>query len=66
MNSVHYLCDETGLTQLKAKEMRLRPLDKEKINNNKVLIQLINIVLPLILLAMFALIFLKLKRNKYA
>ena len=66
MNSVHYLCDETGLTQLKAKEMRLRLLDKEKIKNNKALIQLINIVLPLILLAIFALIFLKLKRKKYA
>lgn len=66
MNSVHYLCDETGLTQLKAKEMRLRLLDKEKIKNNKALIQLINIVLPLILLCIFAFIFLKLKRKKYA
>ena len=66
MNSVHYLCDETGLTQLKAKEMKLRLLDKEKIKNNKALIQLINIVLPLILLGIFALIFLKLKRKKYA
>jgi ABC-2 type transport system permease protein len=66
MNSVHYLCDETGLTQLKTKEMRLRLLDKEKIKNNKALIQLINIVLPLILLGIFALIFLKLKRKKYA
>ena len=38
----------------------------EKIKNNKALIQLINIVLPLILLGIFALIFLKLKRKKYA
>ena len=66
MNSVHYLCDETGLTQLKVKEMKLRLLDKEKIKNNKALIQLINIVLPLMLLGIFALIFLKLKRKKYA
>jgi len=66
MNSVHYLCDETGLTQLKAKEMKLRLLDKEKIKNNKALIQLINIVLPLMLLGIFVLIFLKLKRKKYA
>ena len=66
MNSVHYLCDETGLTQLKSKEIRLRLLDKEKIKNNKTLIQLINIVLPLILLGIFALIFLKLKRKRYA
>ena len=38
----------------------------EKIKNNKALIQLINIVLPLMLLGIFVLIFLKLKRKKYA
>ena len=66
MNSVHYLCDETGLTQLKAKVIKLRLLDKEKIKNNKILIQLINLVLPLVLLAIFAFVFLKLKSKKYA
>ena len=66
MNSIHFLCDETGLIQLKAKEIKLRLLDKEKIKNNKTFIQLINILLPLIILLIFAFIFTKMKKKKYA
>ena len=66
MNSIHFLCDETGLTQLKVKEIKLRLLDKEKIKNNKTFIQLINILLPLIILLIFAFIFTKMKKKKYA
>ena len=66
MNSIHFLCDETGLTQLKAKEIKLRLLDKEKIKNNKTFIQLINILIPLLILLIFAFIFTKMKKKKYA
>ena len=66
MNSIHFLCDETGLTQLKSKEIKLRLLDKEKIKNNKTFIQLINILLPLLILLIFAFIFTKMKKKKYA
>ena len=65
MNSIHFLCDETGLTKLKAKEIKLRLLDKEKIKNNKTFIQLINIILPQLILLIFAFIFIKMKKNKY-
>ena len=65
MNSIHFLCDETGLTKLKAKEIKLRLLDKEKIKNNKNFIQLINIILPQLILLIFAFIFIKMKKNKY-
>ena len=30
MNSIHYLCDDIGLTKLKSKELKLRLLDKGK------------------------------------
>jgi len=66
MNSIHFLCDETGLTQIKSKEIKLRLLDKEKIKNNKTFIQLINILLPRIILLIFAFIFTKMKKEKYA
>ena len=66
MNSIHFLCDETGLTQLKSKEIKLRLLDKEKIKNNKTFIQLINILLPQLILLTFAFIFTKMKKKKYA
>jgi len=66
MNTIHYLCDDIGLTKLKSKEIKLRLLDKEKITNNKLLIQFINILLPLLLLLISTLIFIHLKNKKYA
>ena len=66
MNAVHYLCDDIGITKLKSKEIKLRLLDKEKIANNRLLIMLINIVLPLLLLFSFTLVFIQFKKKKYA
>ena len=66
MNAIHYLCDDIGLTKLKSKEIKLRLLDKKKINENIILIQFINIVIPMILLLIFTLLFRYLKKKKYA
>ena len=66
MNSIHYLCDDVGLTQLKSKEIKLRLLDKEKIASNMFLIQFINIIFPLLLLLLATLLFLNFKKRKYA
>lgn len=65
MNAIHYLCDDIGLTKLKSKEIKLRLLDKEKINSNRPLIQLINITFPLLLLLITTLLFLHIKKKKY-
>ena len=66
MNAIHYLCDDIGLTKLKSKEIKLRLLDKERIASNKLLIQFINIVFPLLLLLISTVLFLHLKKRKYA
>ena len=66
MNAIHYLCDDTGLTKLKSKEIKLRLLDKEKIAENKFLIQFVNIVFPLLLLLIYTLLFLHFRKKRYA
>ena len=43
-----YLVEEDGIINTRLKEVRIRPLDKVKIGKHKLLIQLINIVLPMI------------------
>ncbi|MAW21068.1 MAG: gliding motility-associated ABC transporter substrate-binding protein GldG [Flavobacteriales bacterium] len=65
MNAVHYLCDDIGITKLKSKEIKLRLLDKEKIKNNRSLIMLVNIILPLLLLLFCTVIFIKFKNKRY-
>ena len=65
INAVQYLCGDNALSHLKVKELGLRMLDKKKIQKNKLIIQLINIVLPILLLLIFALFFVRYKKRKY-
>ncbi len=66
MNAIHYLCDDIGLTRLKSKEFKLRLLDKSKIIKKRILIQLVNIVTPLLLVLFFTITFLYFRHKKYA
>jgi ABC-2 type transport system permease protein len=66
INAVQYLCGDNGLLHLKVKEHSLRMLDKKKVQKNKFIIQLINIALPILLLLLFALFFVRFKKRKYA
>jgi gliding-associated putative ABC transporter substrate-binding component GldG len=66
INAIQYLCDDNGLSYLKTKELSLRMLDKERVNKNRLIIQLINIVLPILILLIFAFFFSRDKERKYA
>ena len=66
INAVQYLCEDNILSHLKFKELSLRMLDKERVKKNRSFIQLINITLPLLLLLLFALFFIRYKKRKYA
>ena len=66
INAVQYLCGDNGLSHLKVKELSLRMLDKKKVQKNRFIIQLINIALPILLLLIFALFFVRYKKIKYA
>ncbi|KAA5544785.1 gliding motility-associated ABC transporter substrate-binding protein GldG [Adhaeribacter rhizoryzae] len=65
-NAVDYLLDETNLVSLRAKEIVLRPLDRVKAKEEKQKWQLINLVLPLILLVSFGIGRYYLRKRKYA
>lgn len=66
INTLNYLLDEQGLLTAKSKSVGLRPLDKLKISNQKTKWQLINIVLPLVLLVLFGFLRFYYVKNKYA
>ena len=66
LNSIHYLCDDQILARLKPKSLKLRLLDVQKVNEYRSLIQILNIFLPIIFLTVFSMLFLLLKRKKYA
>ena len=66
INAVQYLCGDNSLSHLKLKDLSLRMLDKKKIQENRFIIQFINIALPILLLITFALFFINYKKRKYA
>jgi len=56
MNMVAYLVDENGLIKARNKEVKVRPLDKEKVRVERAFWQFLNLGLPLIVLIIFGVI----------
>lgn len=66
LNAVNYLLDDTGLINIRSKQISVAFLDQEKIASQKTMWQLVNILLPLVLLALFGFVFNYLRKKKYA
>ncbi len=66
LNAVEYMMDENGVLASRAKEIKLRLLDRVQTKEDRGYWQFINLVLPLIILALFGVIFYYFRRKKYA
>jgi ABC-2 type transport system permease protein len=65
LNTVNYLLDDDGLINIRSKEIAIAFLNQEKIADEKTKWQLINIALPLVLLAIFGFAFNYIRKKKY-
>lgn len=66
LNCVNYLVQDNGLINIRAKEISISFLDKQKTYEQKLWWQLVNIGLPIVLTLLFGLAFYYIKRKKYA
>jgi gliding-associated putative ABC transporter substrate-binding component GldG len=66
LNAVQYLLDDQGLIQSRNKEIVLRPLDKVKVQAERFKWQVINLVLPIIVLVGYGLISNFYRKRKYS
>ena len=66
LNCVDYLCDNEGWMELRSRQVKLRMLDKTKIRSERLYWQVVNIVLPLMILFIFGLTRFILRKRKYA
>jgi ABC-2 type transport system permease protein len=66
LNSIHYLIDDKGLLSLRSKSLQIQFLDKEKAFEEKFYWQLINLVLPLLILFGFGWLFNVLRKRRYS
>jgi gliding-associated putative ABC transporter substrate-binding component GldG len=66
MNMIAYLVDENGLIKARNKEVKVRPLDKEKVRVERAFWQFLNLGLPLIVLIIFGVIRSYWRKVKYS
>ncbi len=66
LNITDYLTDDSGLIDLRNKEVQLRLLDRARVKREKIYWQLLNTVAPLLLVLIFAIFQHYIRRRKYA
>jgi gliding-associated putative ABC transporter substrate-binding component GldG len=66
MNAMDYLVDENGVINARGKEVNRRPLDAMKTRDNRSQIQIVNLLLPSLLIILFAFLRGLYWRRKYA
>lgn len=66
LNCIDYLIDDNGLIEIRGKEVGLRLLDKTRIKQEKTKWQNINIILPVLVIALFGLLNFWIRKRRYA
>jgi len=65
LNVVNYLCDDSGLISVRSRELKLRLLDRTLISKQRLYWQLLNSILPILLIAGFGITKYLLRKKKY-
>jgi gliding-associated putative ABC transporter substrate-binding component GldG len=66
VNSLDYLTDEYGLLESRSKTSEIRLLDQVKLNQSYLKWQLINILLPILLVVLFGLVYNFIRKKRFA
>lgn len=65
LNCMNYLCDDSGLITVRSRELKLRMLDRTKIEKSKTRWQVINVVFPIIVIIIFAMLISFFRKRRY-
>jgi len=65
LNCMDYLCDDSGIIEVRAKEIKLRLLDKGKIKSERLKWQIVNMLVPIVLILIFGLTNKIIRKRKY-
>ena len=65
LNAVNYLCDDNGLMELRSREFKIRLLDKVRMTEGKLMWQLINVLVPLLVISLFGAVYVYIRQRKY-
>jgi ABC-2 type transport system permease protein len=66
LNAMNYLTDDSGLISIRSRDLKLRLLDRTKVESERVYWQVLNTVLPVLLVIIFGVILGIIRKRKYA
>jgi ABC-2 type transport system permease protein len=66
LNAMSYLTEGPGMISIRSRDLKLRLLDKAKINNQKITWQLINLFLPVGLIALLGVLLIGYRKRKFS
>lgn len=66
MNCMEYMIDNRGIIAARNKEIKLRPLDQERAYAEELKWQIINMVLPILVLIIFGILYTFIRRKRFA
>jgi len=65
MNCMDYLCDDSNLISVRSRELKIRLLDKTKISNNRIMLQVGNMGIPIAIILLIGFIRGVFRKRKY-
>lgn len=65
LNAVNYLSDDGGLMTIRSRELKMRLLDAEKVKKHRFVLQLINVLLPSLIVILFGIAVYFFRKRKY-
>lgn len=65
INCVNYLLDDSGIMNIRKKEVKLRLLDQQKINTHRIAWQFINVIVPVLIILLLGLIWFYIRKKKH-
>ncbi len=65
LNAMNYLTDDSGLISIRSRELKIRLLDRTKVEDSRIYWQALNTVLPILLILAFGIIRGVLRKRKY-
>lgn len=65
LNCINYLLDDSGLIQVRSKTINIKTLNREKSYQERYYYQILNVILPIIILGIFSILFIYIRKRKY-
>ena len=65
LNCIDYLCDDSGIISVRTRELKLRMLDKPRIEKNKLQIQMLNTALPVVVVLIFGFVWMLVRYRRF-